>query len=72
METTYVVTPRGHRCLVTIDYHGTARCQIGRLYYGNLVVARWSYYDNPQTSFGVQTLEQADAYIDLHRITIAE
>jgi len=72
MENTYVVTPKGHRCLVTIDYQGTGRCETGHLYYGNMEVARWSYYDQPKTSFGVETLEQADAYIDLHRITIAE
>lgn len=67
---TTVTTPRGRTLKVEISYNGTAQCETGKLYYGILKVARWSYYDHPPTTFCEQTLINADEFIDKFGIKI--
>jgi hypothetical protein len=68
----YTTTPKGRRCLIAINYYGTARCEVGKLTYAGIKVAEWSYYDNPRTYFNENTLIEADKNIDKYKLSVEE
>jgi len=68
----YLTTPKGRKCLITISYHGTARCETGRVTYAGIKVAGWSYYDKPATYFDESIGIQADENIDKYHLSEKE